>query len=85
MFPGFSGIELLDERLGRMKALGDELQQRRVRKPFQPRLLSVAAWHVSDQFKILFSDCVGRVSHRNLIKHPLIDCAGLWHRMRVFV
>jgi hypothetical protein len=85
VFPVLPRVEFLNVSLCRMKPLGYELQQRRVRKPFQFGLLGVAARHIANLFQVFFFDCVGRVSHWNLIKHPLIDRAGLRHRVRVLV
>src|SRR5437667_135369 len=45
MFPIFAGIQFLDERLGGMIAFRHKFQQRRVRQPFQSRLLSMTAWN----------------------------------------
>ena len=85
VLPIFSGIELLDERLGGMIALGNEFQERSVRQPFQSRLLRVAARYIADLFQVFVLDCVGRVSHWNLIEHPLIDRTGLRHGVRMLV
>ena len=85
MFPIFAGIQFLDERLGGMIAFRHKFQQRRVRQPFQSRLLSMTAWNVAHKFQVFFFDCVSGVSHRDLIEHPLVDRTGLWHRMGMFV
>src|SRR5207245_838278 len=62
MFPISAGIELLNVRLRRMKTFRDEFQQRRVRQPFQSRLLGMTARYIAYEFQVFVLDCVGRES-----------------------
>ena len=45
----------------------------------------MAAGDIADLFQVFFPDGISGVSHRDLIEHPLIDCAGFRHGVRVLV
>ena len=85
MFPVFARIQFLNVGFSGMKPLCDEFQQRCVGQPFQLRLLGAASRNVADLFQVFLFDRVSCVSHRHLIEHPLIDRAGLRHRVRVLI
>src|SRR5437868_3579296 len=45
----------------------------------------MTAWNITDQFQVFFLNCIGRVSHWDLIEYPPIDRASLRHRLSVLV